>query len=272
LGTSRVLLAIFLLCPKSLPRVDGPYSSFFSAIRCSREVALTRVCERDLQSVGVAEAFAKRRDDSLFSSCSALCLGAIYSSSSPSPGLAYHNQRAEAANDQTPEDGGLVARSPVNILPGRGPEGDGRHCEICVWCEEVVGESRKRCGRDMGWWRCCRCTDAGLLMRLKPSTCSPPPRSNGSGLGRAGQEQADDVAPTYTYGIAARSPCCSSLPSSHHIHNTTTMRSFILGLLLGLLSFVSALSAAGSNLLVVVDDEADKGKYSTFWSDLTCKQ
>jgi oligosaccharyltransferase complex subunit beta len=50
------------------------------------------------------------------------------------------------------------------------------------------------------------------------------------------------------------------------------MRSFTLGLLLGLLSFVSALSAAGSNLLVVVDDEADKGKYSTFWSDLTCKQ
>lgn len=50
------------------------------------------------------------------------------------------------------------------------------------------------------------------------------------------------------------------------------MRSFFLGLFLGLLSFVSALSAAGSNLLVVVDDDADKAKYSTFWSDLTCKQ
>jgi hypothetical protein len=50
------------------------------------------------------------------------------------------------------------------------------------------------------------------------------------------------------------------------------MRSFFLALFLGLLGFVSALSAAGSNLLVVVDDEADKGKYSTFWSDLTCKQ
>ena len=44
-----------------------------------------------------------------------------------------------------------------------------------------------------------------------------------------------------------------------------------LGLFLALLSFVSALSAAGSKLLVVVDDEADKGKYSTFWSDLQCK-
>ena len=49
------------------------------------------------------------------------------------------------------------------------------------------------------------------------------------------------------------------------------MRSFFLGLFLALLSFASALSAAGSKLLVVVDDEADKGKYSTFWSDLQCK-
>lgn len=49
------------------------------------------------------------------------------------------------------------------------------------------------------------------------------------------------------------------------------MRSIFLGLFLGLLSFVSALSAVGSNLLVVVDDEADRGKYSTFWSDLQCE-
>lgn len=49
------------------------------------------------------------------------------------------------------------------------------------------------------------------------------------------------------------------------------MRSIFLGFLLGLLGFVSALSAAGSNLLVVVDDEADRGKYSTFWGDLQCK-
>jgi oligosaccharyltransferase complex subunit beta len=49
------------------------------------------------------------------------------------------------------------------------------------------------------------------------------------------------------------------------------MRSFFLGLFLALLSFVSALSAVGGKLLVVVDDEADKGKYSTFWSDLQCK-
>lgn len=49
------------------------------------------------------------------------------------------------------------------------------------------------------------------------------------------------------------------------------MRLPLLGLLLGLLSFVSALSASGSKLLVVIEDEADKGKYSQFWTDLESK-
>jgi oligosaccharyltransferase complex subunit beta len=43
----------------------------------------------------------------------------------------------------------------------------------------------------------------------------------------------------------------------------------ILGLLLGLSSLVAALSAQGNKLLVVIDDEADKSKYSHFFSDLT---
>lgn len=42
----------------------------------------------------------------------------------------------------------------------------------------------------------------------------------------------------------------------------------ILGLLLGLLSIVSALSAVGNKLLVVIDDESEKGKYGLFWADL----
>ncbi|KAF7192691.1 Dolichyl-diphosphooligosaccharide--protein glycosyltransferase subunit wbp1 [Pseudocercospora fuligena] len=46
------------------------------------------------------------------------------------------------------------------------------------------------------------------------------------------------------------------------------MRLPILGLLLGLLSFVSALSAAGSKLLVIIEDDADKSKYTQFWTDL----
>lgn len=45
----------------------------------------------------------------------------------------------------------------------------------------------------------------------------------------------------------------------------------ILGLLLGLLSIVSALSAAGNKLLVVIDDESDKTKYGQFWIDLEGK-
>jgi hypothetical protein len=71
--------------------------------------------------------------------------------------------------------------------------------------------------------------------------------------------------------LGSSAVCTIDCSLSHHT-NTNTMRSFFLALFLGLLGFVSALSAAGSNLLVVVDDEADKGKYSTFWSDLTCKQ
>lgn len=47
-----------------------------------------------------------------------------------------------------------------------------------------------------------------------------------------------------------------------------TMRLRILGLLVGLLSLVSALSATGSKLLVVLEEEAEKSKYSQFWADL----
>jgi hypothetical protein len=41
-----------------------PFSHIF--FQCPGVVALTRVCERDLQSVVVAEAFADRRDDGLW--------------------------------------------------------------------------------------------------------------------------------------------------------------------------------------------------------------
>jgi len=47
-----------------------------------------------------------------------------------------------------------------------------------------------------------------------------------------------------------------------------TMRLQVLGLLLGLLSFVSARSAVGNKLLVVLEDEAEKSSYSHFCSDL----
>ncbi|KAK3722954.1 oligosaccharyl transferase glycoprotein complex, beta subunit [Vermiconidia calcicola] len=46
------------------------------------------------------------------------------------------------------------------------------------------------------------------------------------------------------------------------------MRLPLLGLLLGLLSFVSALSATGNKLLVVIEEESEKSKYSQFWNDL----
>ncbi|EMC94052.1 hypothetical protein BAUCODRAFT_26266 [Baudoinia panamericana UAMH 10762] len=42
----------------------------------------------------------------------------------------------------------------------------------------------------------------------------------------------------------------------------------VLGLLLALLGAVAALSAQGSKLLVVLEDEAEKSKYSQFWASL----
>ncbi len=48
----------------------------------------------------------------------------------------------------------------------------------------------------------------------------------------------------------------------------------ILGLFwgLGLLSIASALSASGNKLLVVLEEDGDKSKYSHFWSDLQGEQ
>ncbi|KAK4561238.1 oligosaccharyl transferase glycoprotein complex, beta subunit [Recurvomyces mirabilis] len=47
------------------------------------------------------------------------------------------------------------------------------------------------------------------------------------------------------------------------------MRLRILGLLVGLLGLVSALSAQGNKLLVVLEEEADKTRYSQFWASLS---
>jgi oligosaccharyltransferase complex subunit beta len=39
-------------------------------------------------------------------------------------------------------------------------------------------------------------------------------------------------------------------------------------MLFGLLAAVNALSSSGNRLLVVLEDSAEKGLYSTLWSDL----
>lgn len=46
------------------------------------------------------------------------------------------------------------------------------------------------------------------------------------------------------------------------------MRLPLLSLLVGIVGFVSARSAEGSKLLVVIDEDADKTRYSQFWTDL----
>lgn len=110
--------------------------------------ALTGVCEGNGQSVGVAEALAKRRYDGLLEVISQH-LFMLFNLRSKTP---YHNQRTAAAEHQTPENGGLVARSPVDVLAGRGPEGDGRHCDMCMCCGlGAMGVAREVQSR-YGWW------------------------------------------------------------------------------------------------------------------------
>jgi len=46
------------------------------------------------------------------------------------------------------------------------------------------------------------------------------------------------------------------------------MRSLLSFLLLGLLGLVHALRSSGSRLLVVIEEVAEKEKYSTLWGDL----
>ncbi len=46
------------------------------------------------------------------------------------------------------------------------------------------------------------------------------------------------------------------------------MRYFLSLLLLGLVSLVQAVSISGNRLLVVIEEAAEKVKYSTFWKDL----
>jgi hypothetical protein len=49
---------------------------------------------------------------------------------------------------------------------------------------------------------------------------------------------------------------------------TTTMRWLLSFLLLGLLSVVHAVSSSGNKLLVILEELADKGKYSKYLGDL----
>ncbi|BDD59586.1 oligosaccharyl transferase glycoprotein complex, beta subunit [Monascus purpureus] len=49
------------------------------------------------------------------------------------------------------------------------------------------------------------------------------------------------------------------------------MRWFLSFLFLGFLASVNALSSSGNRLLVVLEDAAEKGLYSTFWGDLTAR-
>lgn len=63
----------------------------------------------------------------------------------------------------------------------------------------------------------------------------------------------------------------NSKPAAVDNPYTSTMRAVLSFLLFAFLGAVQALSSTGSRLLVVLEEAADKDKYSKFWGDLSCK-
>jgi hypothetical protein len=53
-----------------------------------------------------------------------------------------------------------------------------------------------------------------------------------------------------------------------HVYLAEVMRLSLAGLILGIATVVSALSATGNKLLVITEDAAEKGKYSQFLADI----
>ena len=59
--------------------------------------------------------------------------------------------------------------------------------------------------------------------------------------------------------------------TTRHNRSFRNMRYFLSWLLLAFVGLVGALSSSGSRLLVVLEDAAEKDKYSRLWEDLECK-
>jgi hypothetical protein len=147
LGTGRGLLALFALSENSAPS-SKVYILPHPAVRCPGQLRLPGYV-RGICSLLGSPRRSRSGGTTAFSILVQHDIPLRVLSTLRLPGLAYHNQRAEAANDQTPEDGGLVARGPVNVLAGGSPEGDRRHCGMCMCGGRVFEVSRKRCGRGL---------------------------------------------------------------------------------------------------------------------------
>lgn len=148
---------------------------------------LTRVCERNLLPVGVAEAFAEGRDDSLWMTSSVTHQPHSHSSVAFQD-FSYHNQRTAAADSQTPEDGRLVTCGPGDVLARRGPESDGRHVDSNVRyrCVSMRRGDEKWRGRDVCWRAGRRC---GVGSAVQAASCSRIAGLNGRSNGCVQQRQ-----------------------------------------------------------------------------------
>lgn len=77
-----------------------------------------------------------------------------------------------------------------------------------------------------------------------------------------------EVLALHTFPEAPQRAYESTVKEDSGTTTTTTMRWLLSFLLLGLLSVVQALSSSGSNLLVILEELAEKSKYSKYLADL----
>ena len=142
----------------------------------------------------------------------------------------------------------------MDVCARRAPERDGRHC---VGLKLEWGGVKKG---GSGWCAVCACRkiETAVLSLLEVELSALHLRSTSA--------EPQGLA-IFNRNVASNTPDRVAFSCSL-VHTRPTMRLRLFGLALGLLGFVSALSAQGQNLLVVIEDESDKTKYSQFWSDL----
>jgi len=223
------------------------------AVACGR---LTRVCQRYLRPRSIPEIASDWRDCELYTRrVSRLCLPMRCLSWSC---LSYRHDRPNRPYNHAPEDGRLRADRPCDVLPRGFEEDDGRH-RVCKRWRLTPGIPFL--------------SFADTVLVSSSSSSAPSEGGAVSLVLRIGKLHLRRASKSWHNQCATLQLQAYEDDSSHatvlrcHSH-TEKMRLRLLGLLLGLLSIVSALSAQGNKLLVILDEEAEKSKYSQFWTDL----
>lgn len=131
-----------------------------------------------------------------------------------------------------------------------------REVEVCACASQWEG------GLVVGW------TEVSVLGKASTPSSS---RRKVQSLGRAGPNWEGRAAHwqrgLLSYVRATIVNLLLVLPLQHS-HSTAMRLPSLLGLLLGLVGIAAALSASGNRLLVILEEEGERSKYSQFWLDL----